>query len=72
MLIPGACRDEKGWSALMLASRTFYGDEMISPLLAKGADSNAVKSVCRLDRHRVFSWEQTTLALPRWGYAESF
>merc|ERR1711871_1920808 len=31
-------RDTKGWSALMLASRSFYGDDMIAGLLAHGAD----------------------------------
>jgi protein disulfide-isomerase-like protein len=36
-------RDTKGWSALMLAARSFYGDEMIQPLLAAGADPNARK-----------------------------
>jgi len=36
-------RDKSGWTALMLASRTFNGDEMVPRLLSGGADTNAQK-----------------------------
>jgi len=36
-------RDLKGWTALMLASRVKFGEELIAPLLAAGADPNAYK-----------------------------
>jgi len=36
-------RDKKGWTALMLASRSFNGDSMVPRLLSRGADTNAQK-----------------------------